>query len=629
MGVQGVGKPLATRKDKEKMKEKSRAFRNNFFAVKTVWNISKQRVVQCFINQAFGYATWVFTSAFFMKYIVQALEQEKDFFSIVKVILFMAVLCLVADLQGAYYGSKVVPLSDILVYKKLYGMIYKKARNVELECFENSAFYDKYRMAIDQAAQKICDIMTNLVRILFAAIGGIVVYSSMFLIDPFMVLFVAAPVIGNCVLAPALNRLMMKRYKRTTPYNRKLEYVNRVLHLADFSKEIRLTEIFGLMSKKYAEAEKMVEKEAERSVKKISVVTWFCNMTTYNVIFEGVILYGGYLALIRQSITLSDIAILTTLMTTASFMLMDIMDSIMKLVENGIFVENLRSFLEHKETIPDDMDGLDPGTEIESIEFRDVSFSYEEGKMTLEHLNFKFEKNQEIALVGHNGAGKSTIVKLLFRLYDPTEGEILLNGRNIKEYNLKKYRELFAAAFQDYKIFAFSVRDNVMMRRCGTEVDEEVEIALKKAGLWEKIQSLPKGLDENLTREFDEDGIQLSGGEFQKLVAARAFVKSAPVKVFDEPSSALDPIAEYELFESIRKEGEGKMMIFISHRLSSVKNADMVYMLEHGRVIEAGSHNELMKQDGVYADMYRKQAENYLPGGYHGDLLVSTEGWEG
>lgn len=612
-----------------KRKENKRAFRNNVFAIKTVWRIDKSRVIHCFIDQALGYASWVFTSAFFMKYIIEALEQEKDFWSIMKVIVIMAAAFLVADLHGSYYQSVVVPLSDVCIYKNLYGRIYKKARNVELECFENSEFYNKYRMAIDQAAQKVCDIMKNLVRILFALIGGIIVYSTMFMVDPFMVLFVLAPVIGNCVLTPALNHLYMKRYKRMTPYNRKMDYVNRVLHLADFSKEIRLTDIFGLMKKKYMEAEKKVEAEAEQSWKKISIVTWFCNMTTYTVIFEGVLLYGGFLALIRHSITLSDVAILTTLMTTASFMLMDIMDSVMKLVENGIFVENLRSFLEHKEKIPDDQEGIDPGTEIDSIEFRNVSFAYEEGKMTLKNLSFVLEKNKEIALVGHNGAGKSTIVKLLFRLYDPTEGEILLNGRNIKEYNVKKYRELFAAAFQDYKIFAYSVRDNVMMKRCGTEVDKDVEIALRKAGLWEKIQSLPKGLDETLTREFDENGVQLSGGEFQKLVAARAFVKCAPIKVFDEPSSALDPIAEYELFESIRKEGEGKMMIFISHRLSSVKDADMVYMLEQGEIIESGSHAELMKRNGTYADMYRKQAENYLPGGYHGDLLVAADGWEG
>ncbi len=598
---------------KKKEQTRSRALQNNLYALRTVWKISRERVIQCFLNEALGYAMWVFSSAFFMKYIIAALENQESFFHIMQVVGIMAALGLATSLQGAYYQGKVVPLTDVVIYKNLYSLIYKKARNVELECFENPEFYNKYRMAIDQASVKMCDIVTNLVCILFAAIGGVIVYSSMFSIDPFMVLFVAAPVVGNCVLAPMLNKLVMKRYRRCTPYNRKLESVNRVLHLADFSKEIRLTSIFGLMSRRYREAEKGSEREADRSVAGITAVTWLCNMTTYTIIFEGVILYGGYLALVRHSIGLAEVAILTTLMTTASFMLMDIMDSIMSLVNNSIFIENLRDFLEHRETIPDDQEGEDPGDTIDSIEFRHVSFAYEPGKMTLKDLNFCWKGQSEIALVGHNGAGKSTIVKLLFRLYDPTEGAIYLNGRDIREYNLRKYRELFAAAFQDYKIFAFSIRDNVMMRRAGAEVDGQVEEALKKAGLWEKVQSL-SGLDQNLTREFDEEGVLLSGGEFQKLVAARAFVRDTPIKVFDEPSSALDPIAEYKLFESIRREGQGKMMIFISHRLSSVKDADMVYMLERGRVIESGSHRELMAMNGVYADMYRKQAENYLPG---------------
>lgn len=196
-------------------------------------------------------------------------------------------------------------------------------------------------------------------------------------------------------------------------------------------------------------------------------------------------------------------------------------------------------------------------------------------------------------MVGHNGAGKTTIIKLLFRLYDPTSGEILVNGRNIKEYNLRAYRQLFAAAFQDYKVFALSVKDNVLMGRKVKGVDEAVIEALKKAGVYEKVISLPNGINTILTKEFDEDGAVLSGGQYQKIVVARAFVQDTPVKVFDEPSSALDPIAEYEMYKSIMKESKDKTMIFISHRLSSVRNADRVFMFDKGELIEQGTHEEL------------------------------------
>ena len=189
---------------------------------------------------------------------------------------------------------------------------------------------------------------------------------------------------------------------------------------------------------------------------------------------------------------------------------------------------------------------------------------------------------------------------------------ILYNGRDIREYNLKAYRELFATTFQDFQMFGMTIKENVLMGRHYENEDQRVITALKKAGVYEKVTTLKDGIQTMMTKEFDAEGAVLSGGETQKIAVARTFVKDAQMKIFDEPSSALDPIAEYELFQNIMKEGHKHTMLFISHRLSSVKNCDKVFMLERGHLIEEGTHDELMAANGSYAQMYKKQAMNYL-----------------
>ena len=233
----------------------------------------------------------------------------------------------------------------------------------------------------------------------------------------------------------------------------------------------------------------------------------------------------------------------------------------------------------------------------------------------------------KIAIVGYNGAGKSTLIKLLLHLYDVKSGAIKVNGRDIREYNKDSYRELFASVFQDYKIFAAEIQDNVQMgaplraqesmagtghnATCMEAEENALRRALAESGFAERLNTLPRGIHTPLTRELDEEGINLSGGEAQKIAIARTFYKYCPVIILDEPSSALDPISEYNLNETMLKAAEHKAVIFISHRLSSTVMADRIYMLEKGRIIECGSHNTLMEQNGKYAEMFRLQSEKY------------------
>jgi ATP-binding cassette, subfamily B, bacterial len=608
---------------------KSKIIQNNIYILKLLGGICKSRVFHTAMNRFLFYFEWIFYSAFFIRFVINSVE-EKQSFARIMIFLFITILVFCSlSIYNNYYENGVKPLTDTQIYKKLYRKLYKKATNVDLECFENSEFYNNYTMALESANDKVIATNDNIWSVLFGGIAAVVAFVIMYQIDHYAILFVISPIIGNFIFGAIMNKTTYSLYKDQTPYKRKAEYINRVIHLSDYAKEMRLTNVFKLMMKKYEEAvQGTISAVSKYSVKGI-FSNWFHQMFTFTIIFEGVLLYGAYRTIVTKSMHLAELAVLSSFMVSTTWILIGFSESLIESYKNSLFIENLRKYLEYEPVIPEDYEGIIPEQEITSIEFRNVSFGYKKEAFIIKNLSFTIKGKNSVALVGHNGAGKSTIIKLMLRFYDPSEGAIFVNGRNIKEYNLHAYRKLFTAAFQDYKIFAMSVKENVLMRKTTDGDEEKVKQALIKAGVYDKIISLPKGMDTVLTREFDEGGAVLSGGQYQKIVVARAFANAAPIKIFDEPSSALDPIAEYELFESILQDGKNKTMIFISHRLSSVQNADAVLMLEHGEIIECGTHKSLMKLGGAYADMYIKQAENYLATNDYSDTDNSQNEYSG
>lgn len=593
-------------------KNEIRIFANNIYAVKTVWSISKKRVIHTAVYTIAGYIEWIFMGIFFLRYVINAIEAEEDFITVLGFIgICFAVFCLFA-MYTSYMNAVIIPFTDNKIYRCLYRKLYAKARNVELRCFEDADFYNKYTMALDGSAQKMTKSVEFFFQVIFGIIAAAAAFWSMFSIDPFSVLFVISPIVGNFVFGRLVSKIWGKRYAENIKNTRIAEYANRVMHLAEYAKEIRYSNIHRLIMKRYDNSVKDSVRIAEKYSGKAILYSWAQNVATFALVFEGIMIYAAYRTIVSKTMGLAELAIMFTAMSTSSWILIGMFNNFMEAMKNGQFLEYFRSFMEYKEKIPEDQDGIIPEKKVHTIEFRNVCFGYKEKEPIINNLSFKIHGDKICALVGHNGAGKSTVIKLLLRLYDPISGEILVNDVNIKEYNLKAYRNLFSAAFQDYKIMAMSVKDNVIM---GAELDTPYETAaraLKCAGVWDKIASLPNGIDTVMTKEFDGEGAVLSGGEQQKIIVARAFAQRSSVKIFDEPSSALDPIAEYELYKSIMEESEGHITIFISHRLSSVKDADIVFMLEKGTVIEQGSHRELIAQKGKYCEVFTKQAQNYL-----------------
>jgi ATP-binding cassette subfamily B protein len=606
---------------KQAHESRFRIFANNAYAVKTVWGLSKSRVFSCALINLIGYAEWVLSSIVFLRLVIGQIENEAPFRDIMIALGAFYVMLLIFSLISEWYQNSTVHVTNDLIRKKLYNRLYKKARNVELRCFENAEFYNRYTAALDGSAEKMTQAVDNFFGIVCGVIAAAAAFSSMFMIDKFSVLFVIPPIIGNFVFGSLMNKVYTGRYNEGIRPERIVGYVNRVMYLAEYAKEIRLSNIHKLLRRYYDDSVQKLRDIGDKYGKRGIIIFWVGNCLTFAMVFEGIMIYAAYRTMITGSMGLAELAIMFSAMSTSTWIIIGLFGHISDALKNGKFLEYFRTFITYKEVIPEDQDGIIPDSKIRSVEFENVSFSYdapddEKHKNVINNLSFTVSNDQICAFVGHNGAGKTTLIKLLLRLYDPDTGVIKVNGVDIKEYNLRAYRRLFAAAFQDGKLMSMSVRGNILAgeKFDETEAEKLVLRALESAGIKPKIDTLKSGVDTILTKEFDEDGAVLSGGETQKLVVARAFARgeNASVKVFDEPSSALDPIAEYELYKSIMRESKNNITFFISHRLSSVKDADVVFMLENGSVIESGSHADLIVKRGKYAEMFSMQAKNYL-----------------
>lgn len=249
-------------------------------------------------------------------------------------------------------------------------------------------------------------------------------------------------------------------------------------------------------------------------------------------------------------------------------------------------------------------------TEELTIEFKHVYFKYpEDQEYILKDLNFKIFKGEKIAIVGPNGSGKTTMIKLLLRLYEPNKGEILVNGQDIRQLDLTNYQRIFGTVFQDFTLFAWSIKDNILM---GAPLDKaKMKLVLSQVELFDRIRQLPQGLETSISQELDESGVEFSGGEKQKIAIARALYRDAPIVVLDEPTAALDPVAEANIFSKFNELTAGKTAIFISHRMSSTQFSDRILVLKEGKIIERGTHDELMNQKGLYQQLYHEQAKYF------------------
>ncbi len=404
------------------------------------------------------------------------------------------------------------------------------------------------------------------------------------------------------------NKIQLESFMALSKFNRIFGYV--FWQLADFKlgKDIRLYNSADMMCNKaqyYVDEQIGVERDTVRKQRKNTWVT-----DAADALRDGIsYFYIGFLA-ITKAITVGDFSMCVSAASTLYGSLYGITYDIQRITQKCAYAHRYIEFMNFPAAMEKGTKSIKQGEH--TIEFRHVSFKYPRSeKLVLRDINLTIRSGEHISIVGLNGAGKTTFIKLLCRLYDVTEGEILVDSVNIKEYSEEEYRKLFAVVFQDFKLFAFSLRENIAF---GEQADDaELERVLKLAGLWDDVEKLPNGLDTMLYKSFDENGTDLSGGQRQKAAIARALYRNAPVVILDEPTAALDPVAEYEIYRQFNTLVGGKTAVYISHRLSSCKFCDRIVVFAEDTIKESGTHDELVAlKDGIYAKMFAEQAKYYV-----------------
>lgn len=397
-------------------------------------------------------------------------------------------------------------------------------------------------------------------------------------------------------------------------FARRCEYIYSTMIGFESGKDVRMNNAADWLQRKYkSETENYIKSFNKKQNKevKITIVDHLVN-AVQTIIMYG---YSAYMAILGK-ITVGSFSMYLGAITSFVSSFTGFVSKLINLKYWGYYVDDYRRFLEMSK--PDNTALCDKSvTEKDlsggAIEFENVSFKYPGTEnYVLKDVSLRIEPGEKLSIVGYNGAGKSTLIKLICRLYAPTEGRITLGGIDIQTIDYQVHRKMLGVVFQDFQLFAFSVKENIVLNM---EFDEDrFNWAVEKSGISEKISGLEKGLETSISKEFDENGIEFSGGEGQKLASARAYYRNAPIVILDEPTAALDPIAESKLYERFNSIMENKTAIYISHRLASVKFCDKVAVFEGGQIIEYGTHDELMAQNGTYFNMFTAQAKYYKEG---------------
>jgi ATP-binding cassette subfamily B protein len=489
--------------------------------------------------------------------------------------------------------------------------VMRKALMLDLQYFEDSNFYDKLQNARREADFRALGIINgsfllvqNVITLLTFAVGLIT-------FSPLIAFILFGATIPSFLAQGKFSALNFRLLTWRAPEFRRMQYLEHVLTVDNSVKEVKLFGLGEPLLKRYTEMFWKIFHEDASLARRRSLISLLWGM------LASVSYYASYAWIVFETIggiiTLGSMTFYLTLFRNSQGTFQGMFDNVNRLYENGLFMDNLFSFLNLQPQMPRaQVPAVMPKKLQQGLEFRNVSFRYPGREdWALRGVNLRIAPGEKLALVGQNGAGKTTLIKLMTRLYDPTDGEILLDGVDLREYEPDELRQKIGVIFQDFVRYQLTLRENIGFGQIQA-LDDEARIsnAAERGGADEVASELPDGMETMLGRWFNQ-GHELSGGQWQKIALGRAFMRDGEVLVLDEPTSALDAEHEYEIFQRFRELTEGKIAVLISHRFSTVRMADRIAVIEDGHISELGSHDELMQQGGTYARLFEMQASGY------------------
>jgi ATP-binding cassette subfamily B protein len=488
--------------------------------------------------------------------------------------------------------------------------VMEQAARLDLTTYEDPVFYDRLERARVQATDRLAMIQ-QMGRLVQQVITTLVFSAALAWASPWLVLLLAAGVLPSFLGETHYAFLGYAKNFRQTPAKRQMDYLRQVAGSREGAKEVKLFGLNKFFTTRFqALANQIYVEDVALSRSKLLVGGLLGIIGTLGY-------YGAYVYVIWRTLhgsyDIGQFTFLTTAIQQASSNLQQVFSTASGIADQALFLTDLIAFFDMKPTVDSNPNGLPtPKTIRKGFQFLNVSFTYPGTDRTvLKNFNLTLSPGERIALIGENGQGKTTVVKLITRLYDPTEGQILLDGIDLREYSLEDLHRNIGVIFQDFMRFEMTARENIAVGRIDqSNQQNDIELAAHKSLADTVVIKLAGGYDQMLGRRF-EGGVELSGGEWQKMALARAYLRDAQLLILDEPTAALDARSELEVFERFAELTEGKMALLISHRFSTVRMADRIVVLSGGRLIEEGNHQELMDRNGLYASMFEMQAASY------------------